>query len=90
MSALRASGGPQPWTGSRERSRQIGYYEAMGEIIQLARFELKGTDPAVAFAAVLDYADAAFLIHVMPVMTLCDLDGPLGWGSPDRPAGGAR
>jgi len=93
VSALRSRGGPLPWTGSRGRSRQIGYYEAMGEIIALARFELKGMEPAQALAAVLDYADGAYFLGVMPAVTLRELDGPLGWGSPDQARvqpGGAR
>ena len=65
----------------------------MGEIACLISFDLKGMDPARALAAVQEYADGAHLLGVMPVMTMADLDGPLGWVSPDQSRqqpGGAR
>lgn len=83
MSALRASGGPQPWTGSRERSRQIGYAEAMGEISKLISFDLKGKEPAQVLEAVREYADSTYILGLIPVLTMGELDGCLGWGSPD-------
>jgi hypothetical protein len=84
VSALRASGGPQPWSGSRERSRDIGYAEAMGEIIKMIRWDLKGKEPAQVLDAVLEYADSTYVLGLIPVLTLAELDGCLGWGNPDQ------
>lgn len=93
MSALRASDGPQPWSGSRERTRQIGYAQAMGEISKLISFDLKGKEPAQVLEAVREYADSVYVLGLIPVLTMGELDGCLGWGNPDRPRvqpGGAR
>jgi hypothetical protein len=93
MSALRNDAGPQPWSGSRERSRQIGYAQAMGQISKLIRFDLKGMEPAQALAAVQEYTDSIYVLGLIPVLTMSELDGCLGWGNPDRPRqlpGGAR
>jgi len=57
----------------------------MGEVLSLIRFDLRDMEPAQALRAVQDYADAAYLIALTPAVTLRELDGPLGWGSPDRP-----
>jgi hypothetical protein len=94
-------GGVMPWTGSRARSRELGYADAMREVYEMtgemldqrartAPCEGNGVTAAVeaieALAAVRHYAFDAWLLGDQPVMHPGMLAGWVGqWHSKTTP-----
>jgi hypothetical protein len=73
--------GTLPWSGSRARTRDIGYGEAMHEVAMLVHDLKRGPlDPAGVLKAVVEYANAAHLLSIVPALTPDRLDW---WGDWD-------
>lgn len=75
---------PLPWSGSRARTRDRGYAEAMGELFRLVRDLQNGPLPADEALHLLgSYCFDAWAMGDQPVIGLEQLEGWLGnWEAP--------
>jgi hypothetical protein len=84
----RRPAGPLPWSGSRARSRDRGYADALKEVFSFAQ-ELERS-PLMAdeqMEAMRTWAFDTWLATMEPALTVGDLDGYIGlWDSKPAPA----